>query len=249
MQYTQRPELKAFYQTYLDVLRSSGATLIDVAFTPDYTKIGDDRTSVLLYEFKSDLNKYLAGRAGKYRTLEDLIKFNDENKEREVIRETLRVYKDVCGKPAKGWLSSSLRCTLNTVDILAEEGLIFTTDLLNDDQPYLVKTRSGKPMVSVSYTSEVDDFSFLRQGLSAETGLMMFKEQFDWLYAESAVSGRFMNVGLHPHVIGVPHRANLLRKFLAYAKQFDGVWFATREEVANSYLGQHETHIPAGAKT
>ena len=68
----------------------------------------------------------------------------DEAKEREVIRETLRVYKEVCGKPAKGWLSSSLRCTLNTVDILAEEGLIFTTDLLNDDQPYLIQTRSGK---------------------------------------------------------------------------------------------------------
>ncbi len=30
-----------------------------------------------------------------------------------------------------------------------------------------------------------------------------------------------MNVGLHPHVIGVPHRAGILRKFLAYAKQFD----------------------------
>ena len=48
-------------------------------------------------------------------------------------------------------------------------------------QAYLVKTRSGKPMVSVSYTSEVNDFSFLRQGLTAETGLQMFKEGFDWL--------------------------------------------------------------------
>ncbi|MBT6411303.1 MAG: polysaccharide deacetylase family protein, partial [Betaproteobacteria bacterium] len=89
----------------------------------------------------------------------------DEDAEREVIRRTLDIYEQVCGKKAKGWLSSSLRTTLNTVDILAEEGLIFTTDLLNDDQPYLVQTRSGKPMVSVSYTSEVNDFSFLRQGL------------------------------------------------------------------------------------
>ena len=68
----------------------------------------------------------------------------DEAKEREVIRETLQVYREVCGKPAKGWLSSSLRSTLNTIDIIAEEGLIFITDLLNDDQPYLVETRSGK---------------------------------------------------------------------------------------------------------
>ena len=71
------------------------------------------------------------------------------------------------------------------------------------------------------------------------------KEQFDVLYAECEKTGMMMNVGLHPHVIGVPHRANLLRKFLAYARQFDGVWWATREEVAKSYVGQHETHIPA----
>ena len=171
----------------------------------------------------------------------------DEAKERDVIRRTLDVYEDAVGKPAKGWLSSSLRSTLNTVDILAEEGLYFITDLLNDDQPYMVKTRSGKPMVSVSYTSEVNDFSFLRQGLTVETGFAMFKEQFDWLYAESAESGRFMNIGLHPHVIGQPFRIRALRDFIRYAKGFDGVWFANREEIADWYLKTHQDHMPQSA--
>ncbi|MBT3988981.1 MAG: polysaccharide deacetylase family protein [Rhodospirillaceae bacterium] len=168
----------------------------------------------------------------------------DEDAEREVIRRTLDIYEQVCGKKAKGWLSSSLRTTLNTVDILAEEGLIFTTDLLNDDQPYLVQTRSGKPMVSVSYTSEVNDFSFLRQGLVAEGGLQMFQEQFDWLYEESASSGRFMNIGLHPHVIGQPYRIRALRDFIRYAKSHDDIWWTTREEIAEWYLKNHESHIP-----
>lgn len=169
----------------------------------------------------------------------------DEAKERDVIRRTLDTYEQTVGKPAKGWLSSSLRSTLNTIDILAEEGLYFITDLLNDDQPYMVKTRSGNPMVSVSYTSEVNDFSFLRQGLTVETGFSMFKEQFDWLYEESATSGRFMNIGLHPHVIGQPFRIRALRDFIRYAKSFDGVWFANREEIADWYLKTHETHIPS----
>ena len=168
----------------------------------------------------------------------------DEDAEREVIRRTLDIYEQVCGKKAKGWLSSSLRTTLNTVDILAEEGLIFTTDLLNDDQPYLVQTRSGKPMVSVSYTSEVNDFSFLRQGLVAEGGLQMFQEQFDWLYEESVSSGRFMNIGLHPHVIGQPYRIRALRDFIRYAKSHDDIWWTTREEIAEWYLKNHESHIP-----
>ena len=168
----------------------------------------------------------------------------DEDKEREVIRETLRVYRETCGRPAKGWLSSSLRSTLNTIDIIAEEGLIFITDLLNDDQPYLVTTRSGKPMVSVSYTSEVNDFTvFMRQGMDVDGAFKVFKEQFDWLYAESATSGRFMNVGLHPHVIGQPFRIRALRDFVDYVKQFDDVWFATREEIAEWYLANHQSHI------
>jgi allantoinase len=168
----------------------------------------------------------------------------DEDKEREVIRETLRVYKEVCGKPAKGWLSSSLRCTLNTVDIIAEEGLIFTTDLLNDDQPYLIETRSGKNIVSIPYTSEVNDFTiFMRQGQDVDGGFKVLKEQFDCLYRESAVSGRFMNVGLHPHVIGQAFRIRALRDFLAYVKGFDDVWYATREEIADWYLKNHHTHI------
>jgi len=52
-----------------------------------------------------------------------------------------------------------------------------------------------------------------------------------------------MNVGLHPHVIGVPHRIGALKRFLAYARQFDGVWWATREQVADAYRAQHASHI------
>lgn len=168
----------------------------------------------------------------------------DEKTERDLIRRTLDVYEKAMGKPAKGWLSSSLRSTLNTIDILAEEGLTFVTDLLNDDQPYLIKTRSGKDMVSISYSSEVNDFSMLRQGLTAQGGFELFKEQFDWLYAESANGGRFMNIGLHPHVIGQPYRIRALRDFIRYAKQHEGIFFPTREEVADWYLANHETHIP-----
>jgi hypothetical protein len=81
--------------------------------------------------------------------------------------------------------------------------------------------------------------------MDVDGAITVFKEQFDWLYAESAASGRFMNIGLHPHVIGQPFRIRALKDFIAYAKQFDGAWFATREEIATWYLQNHESHIPA----
>ncbi|MAA49086.1 MAG: polysaccharide deacetylase [Gammaproteobacteria bacterium] len=169
---------------------------------------------------------------------------DDEEAERRVIKNTLEVYKDAIGRDAKGWLSSSLRSTPTTIDIIAEEGLLFFCDLLNDDQPYLVNTRSGRPIVSVPYTSEVNDFTvFMRQGKDAEGAFNVFKEQFDWLYMESEKSGRHMNIGLHPHVIGQPFRIRSLQMFLEYVQQFDDVWFPTREEIALWYLEHHTEHI------
>lgn len=84
MQFTTRPETKAYFQPFIEAIRASGATLIDVTFEPDYTKIASDRLDVLLYEFKADLNKYLAARGSKHKTLADLIKFNDDNKDKEM---------------------------------------------------------------------------------------------------------------------------------------------------------------------
>ncbi len=49
----------------------------------------------------------------------------EPERERALIRRVLDIYRDVCGRPARGWLSSSLRGTANTPEILAQEGLSF----------------------------------------------------------------------------------------------------------------------------
>ena len=59
------------------------------------------------------------------------------------------------------------------------------------------------------------------------------KEQFDVLYEEAAETGLVMNIGLHPHVAGVPHRIRTIREFLRYAKTFDNIWWPSREELVS----------------
>ena len=76
-------QYKAFFQPLIDKLREAGAILVDVTM-PDYSSTQADRLSVLEYEFKADLNKYLAARGGKYTSLEALIKFNEDNKDKEL---------------------------------------------------------------------------------------------------------------------------------------------------------------------
>ncbi|CAN5500194.1 amidase [soil metagenome] len=70
-------------EPHLQVLKDGGATLIDVTF-PKLQSFGDAEYDVLLYEFKEDLNKYLAGRGGANKTLKDLIDFNIKNADKEM---------------------------------------------------------------------------------------------------------------------------------------------------------------------
>ena len=168
----------------------------------------------------------------------------DPAKEREIVLRTLAKYESEVGRKAMGWLSSSLRGTLQTADILAEQGVIFYCDIMNDDQPYLLKTPSG-PIVSIPYSNEINDFTLLtRRNYTTGQFRDILIEELDVLYAEGAKTGRIMNVGLHPHVSGRAHRVRALREFIEHAKTLPGVWWATREEIARWYLANHDSHIP-----
>ena len=70
-------------------------------------------------------------------------------------------------------------------------------------------------------------------------------EELKVLYQESTDSGtaKMMNVGIHPHVSGRAYRVRAIREFIDYAKSLEGVWFATREEIANWYLENCKDHI------
>ena len=70
----------------LEVLRREGATVIDPADIPHAGEYKDAEHEVLLYELKSDLNRYLAGVNPKsgVKTLADVIRFNEQQREREM---------------------------------------------------------------------------------------------------------------------------------------------------------------------
>src|SRR5258708_3695424 len=70
----------------IEVIGKLGATIVDATNMATSGKYDETETEVLLYEFKTDVNKYLAGLSAKVapRTLADLIKFNDEHRDREM---------------------------------------------------------------------------------------------------------------------------------------------------------------------
>jgi amidase len=68
----------------IEVLKKLGAEIIDPADVKDFDKFGKTELDVLHYEFKADLNKYLKSLDGaaRVRSMEDVIKFNEENSDK-----------------------------------------------------------------------------------------------------------------------------------------------------------------------
>jgi amidase len=73
-------------ETCIAELKRQGAVVVDPADLPSHNKYGDAEFDVLLYEFKTDLNKYLAGLKSnvRARTLKDLIEYNEFDAKREM---------------------------------------------------------------------------------------------------------------------------------------------------------------------
>ena len=89
------PATDALMEGAINTVKRLGAVVVDPADIATAGQFDDAEFTVLLYEFKADLNRYLAEWAPRppglpgppgasAKTLEDLIGFNDRNKEREL---------------------------------------------------------------------------------------------------------------------------------------------------------------------
>lgn len=66
-------------------MKALGAKIIDPVNIPTAKKMGEGEMTVLLYEFKSDLNRYLKGLArSRVRSLKEVIEFNKKYRKKEL---------------------------------------------------------------------------------------------------------------------------------------------------------------------
>jgi amidase len=73
------------FERAIEDLRRLGAEIVDPADIGSIGEYDDGEREVLFYEFKADLNQYLATRTGvPIRSLKDAIDFNAKNKDREM---------------------------------------------------------------------------------------------------------------------------------------------------------------------
>lgn len=162
------------------------------------------------------------------------------DEERAQIREAIRLHTEVTGTPPRGWYTG--RCSMNTVDLAASEGdLAYIADSYADDLPYWVRA-GGKDQLIVPYTMDCNDMRFAIQAgyTNGDQFESYLKDSFDMLYAEGAAgSPKMLSIGLHCRIVGRPGRAMALKRALDHFRGHDGVWFATREDIADHWAKHH----------
>ena len=127
----------------LDVLKAQGATLVDLPDLPNESQYDESELTVLLYEFKADLARYLAEFAptSPHRTLADIVAFNEKNRGRVMPYFS---QEHMVKAAAKGDLQSKeyLDALANNRKFSREEGI---DKALQDNQLDALVAPSGSP--------------------------------------------------------------------------------------------------------
>jgi len=164
-----------------------------------------------------------------------LISRQSEDEERALIREVVDTIRMGTGKHPRGWLSPALSESHRTLDLLAECGIEYVCNWVNDEQPYSLRVKRGS-MISIPYSIEINDIpAFLDLKQSPETFGRMICDQFDVLYEDGAKTGRVMAICLHPFLIGHPNRSKYLAQALAHITSRQEVWLTTGGEIKDWY--------------
>lgn len=164
-----------------------------------------------------------------------MINAQSEDEERQLVAQVIRIITESTGTHPRGWLGPALSETVNTLDILAENGIDYVADWVNDEQPYAMKVKSGT-MTAIPYSIEINDIpAFLDLKQSAEAFAQNIKDQFDVLYEDGAGTGRVMAISIHPFLVGHPYRAKHFAQALAHIASRQDVWLATGSEIVDWY--------------
>ncbi|RVT90975.1 polysaccharide deacetylase family protein [Sphingomonas crocodyli] len=156
-----------------------------------------------------------------------------EDSEGALIAEALRLLRDFSGQKVDGWLGPGLRQTFDTPDLLAANGVRFCSDWILDDLPTWMRTKSG-PMIAMPYSLEINDsVAHAVQHRPSEELLTRLRATLALFEEEARDQPRIVTLGLHPHLMGVPHRFVALMEMVDTMLAREDTIFMTSGQIAD----------------
>ena len=163
---------------------------------------------------------------------------NHAGAEAEVIKTSLDMIEEFTHIRPRGWLGPGLREGMNTPETLVQEGIEYVFDWVVDDVPNWMHTSNG-PLLSLPYNLEVNDS--IIYAIEKHSSLEMLERTRHTLALfekESIKQPRVFAIGLHPHLIGVPHRFGSFEQMLDLLMASPQVCFVQGHDLAQWYCDQ-----------
>jgi peptidoglycan/xylan/chitin deacetylase (PgdA/CDA1 family) len=159
--------------------------------------------------------------------------------EAEVIGRSLDRIERATGRRPRCWLGPGLKETMETPDVLARAGITTLFDWTVDDLPLWMATTEG-PLLAVPYSLELND-SVVYAVERHATGELERRvaASLDVYADEVRHEGRLVTLGLHPHLMGVPHRVAELRRILDAMAAASSSRFVTGSEIDAWFRAVH----------
>ncbi len=156
-----------------------------------------------------------------------------ESDEASMIKGALDTLRGFSGQAVRGWLSPGLRESRDTPDLLAANGVEYCADWIVDDLPSWMTTAHG-PMIAMPYSLEINDsvVHAIQYGES-DTMLRRLEHSLPVLAEEAKTNPRIITLGLHPHLIAVPHRIGHFQRMLDILTARDDTIFLTGTQIAD----------------
>lgn len=162
---------------------------------------------------------------------------------RAVIEEASERLTAFSGRRPRGWLGPGFGETPKTPDLLRTAGFDHLYDWMVDDVPCWMSTRDG-PMIAMPYALELNDVTiFAQERQPSPAFLERYRDTVEMLEFELAGAPRILTLGLHPHIMGVPHRLKYLAATLDMLTQRPDTIFMRSSEIADWFIGESR---PAG---
>ena len=154
-----------------------------------------------------------------------------EQEELEYIRACVEALRRATGTAPAGWLGPEYGESSRTPGLLAQAGISYVCDWVNDEQPYPMTEQPGE-LYALPVMLEMDDVNALwDRRVTIDRYGQLLKDGFDTLYRDGERNGRVMVLNLHPWLIGQPFRIGFLDDALGHIFQRQGVWAATGSEI------------------
>ena len=156
-----------------------------------------------------------------------------EQAEREHIARIVSAIENVTHERPVGWMCPRCQPSDFTMDILADLGFVWNSDMFDADMPYILEA-SGRKLLEIPRTFATDDIMMPNTDPTAMFGA--WRDEFDCLYRESAETPKMMTITIHPYITGRPSRSIALERALEHIMGHDGIWFAQNGELADHCL-------------